>query len=234
MSNYEFHNIIRNLGHCERLMMMFRYAAAPVIHGCRPAALLTIGACCFDAWMESREALLDATGLGCETLLIGDGTFVLMPYRVAALARALTRPGAADILRGRGYFVPDAALGAGADAGELRARLTETHLLPTLTGRYVSYSAGLGAEFPHEIGLFLGYPPEDVAAFIENDGKKLRVQNALEGLPRAGRRAGNLREDRPREERRGRPAHLHVFRKEGAGVRRPGRDGRPQAMFVMG
>jgi hypothetical protein len=171
MSNYEFHNIIRNLGHCERLMMMFRYAAAPVIHGCRPAALLTVGACCFDAWMESREALLDATGLGCETLLIGDGTFVLMPYRVAALARALTRPGAADILRGRGYFVPDEALGAGADAGELRARLTETHLLPTLTGRYVSYSAGLGAEFPHEIGLFLGYPPEDVAAFIENDGK---------------------------------------------------------------
>lgn len=25
-------------------------------------------------------------------------------------------------------------------------------------------------EFPHEIGLFLGYPPEDVKAFIENKG----------------------------------------------------------------
>ena len=25
-------------------------------------------------------------------------------------------------------------------------------------------------EFPHEIGLFLGYPPEDVAGFIENRG----------------------------------------------------------------
>lgn len=23
-------------------------------------------------------------------------------------------------------------------------------------------------EFPHEIGLFLGYPPEDVSGFIEN------------------------------------------------------------------
>ena len=25
-----------------------------------------------------------------------------------------------------------------------------------------------GAEFPHEIGLFLGYPPEDVSGFINN------------------------------------------------------------------
>lgn len=25
-----------------------------------------------------------------------------------------------------------------------------------------------GGEFPHEIGLFLGYPPEDVCGFIEN------------------------------------------------------------------
>ena len=29
-----------------------------------------------------------------------------------------------------------------------------------------------GAEFPHEIGLFLSYPPEDVRGFIEN-----RAQN---------------------------------------------------------
>ena len=27
--------------------------------------------------------------------------------------------------------------------------------------------------FPHEIGLFLGYPEEDVQGFIENQGKKL-------------------------------------------------------------
>ncbi|NLZ35862.1 MAG: DUF3793 family protein [Clostridiales bacterium] len=27
-----------------------------------------------------------------------------------------------------------------------------------------------GKEFPHEIGLFLGYPPEDVRGFIENRG----------------------------------------------------------------
>ena len=26
-------------------------------------------------------------------------------------------------------------------------------------------------EFPHEVGLFLGYPPEDVRGFIENHAK---------------------------------------------------------------
>lgn len=28
-----------------------------------------------------------------------------------------------------------------------------------------------GKEFPHEIGVFLGYPPEDVRGFIENNAK---------------------------------------------------------------
>ena len=32
-----------------------------------------------------------------------------------------------------------------------------------------------GDEFPHEIGLFLSYPPEDVQGFIENHASKLRI-----------------------------------------------------------
>ncbi len=30
-------------------------------------------------------------------------------------------------------------------------------------------------EFPHEIGLFLGFPPEDVKGFIENNGLNYKV-----------------------------------------------------------
>ena len=30
---------------------------------------------------------------------------------------------------------------------------------------------GAGGDFPHEIGLFLGYPPEDVAGFVRHRGK---------------------------------------------------------------
>ncbi|HIU50062.1 MAG TPA: DUF3793 family protein, partial [Candidatus Limousia pullorum] len=29
-------------------------------------------------------------------------------------------------------------------------------------------------DFPHEIGFFLGYPPEDVVGFIENNGKNFK------------------------------------------------------------
>ena len=36
--------------------------------------------------------------------------------------------------------------------------------------------------FPHEIGLFLGYPPEDVRGFITNGGKKLQMCRYMEGL----------------------------------------------------
>ncbi|BAL01599.1 hypothetical protein OBV_44000 [Oscillibacter valericigenes Sjm18-20] len=31
-----------------------------------------------------------------------------------------------------------------------------------------------GGEFPHEIGLFLGYPPEDVRGFIENRARNFK------------------------------------------------------------
>ncbi|MDR2181994.1 MAG: DUF3793 family protein [Treponema sp.] len=31
-----------------------------------------------------------------------------------------------------------------------------------------------GGEFPHEVGLFLGYPPEDVAGFIRNKGRNCK------------------------------------------------------------
>ncbi len=39
-----------------------------------------------------------------------------------------------------------------------------------LKKRYVSYMEERGS-FPHEIGILLGYPPEDVLGFIENEGK---------------------------------------------------------------
>lgn len=35
--------------------------------------------------------------------------------------------------------------------------------------------------FPHEIGLFLGYPPEDVRGFIENPHCKSRCQSCIGG-----------------------------------------------------
>ena len=40
------------------------------------------------------------------------------------------------------------------------------------------------SEFPHEIGLFLGYPLGDVVGFIQNAGKKQQVCRMLESILR--------------------------------------------------
>ena len=37
--------------------------------------------------------------------------------------------------------------------------------------RQLSNRLCLEHDFPHEIGIFLGYPLEDVVGFIENQGK---------------------------------------------------------------
>lgn len=67
-------------------------------------------------------------------------------YRPEGLSRDLEREEAGSILRRRGYCPDD----PGRCVTELIRRLNEQE------------------EFPHEIGLFLGYPPEDVRGFIEN------------------------------------------------------------------
>lgn len=43
-------------------------------------------------------------------------------------------------------------------------------VLEEFTTRYHSYKKGNG-EFPHEMGLLLGYPADDVNGFIKNNGK---------------------------------------------------------------
>ena len=43
-------------------------------------------------------------------------------------------------------------------------------ILPVFRARYENYMSG-GTVFPHEMGILLGYPVEDVKGFIINDGK---------------------------------------------------------------
>ena len=47
---------------------------------------------------------------------------------------------------------------------------TLTEMMLKFRGRYAAYQRG-EAGFPHEMGVFLGYPIEDVKGFIENGGQ---------------------------------------------------------------
>ena len=70
-------------------------------------------------------------------------------YRPALLEKDMNVREASEILRGKGYIPEE----AGRCVAELACRLR-------------SYSDT--GEFPHEIGLFLGYPPEDVKGFMNH------------------------------------------------------------------
>lgn len=47
-------------------------------------------------------------------------------------------------------------------------------LLFEIKRKYTRYCCG-DEDFPHELGLILGYPPEDVEGFIENNGMHYKV-----------------------------------------------------------
>lgn len=76
------------------------------------------------------------------------------------------------------YVVRPAALRADLSRGETRALLCAAGYPDTTTERkLVELMRRLneGTEFPHEIGLFLGYPAEDVRGFTEHGGKDYRA-----------------------------------------------------------
>ena len=95
---------------------------------------------------------LGAKGICLRVLRYGKRSVLIYVYRPARLAADLSRPDTAAFLRSRGYGALDVE-----------------SALDTLTRRLQDYE-----EFPHEIGLFLDYPLDDVAGFIENSGKNCR------------------------------------------------------------
>ena len=88
-------------------------------------------------------------GVTMTILKLSGGKALIYLYRERELEKALSDAGVRRLLLTFGYDRFDAA-GA---LQTLRARLSSTDA------------------FPHEIGVFLGYPLEDVVGFIENGGR---------------------------------------------------------------
>ena len=128
---------------------------APTLAGLKVASLFR---CCpadvrqFGQEFKALRTSLSAYGLrlislrGCRT----QGAYLLYLYRERELCGVLAQPETQEFLRSMGY---SGWAGAGPLLRELSARL---HRAP---------------EFPHEIGVFLGYPLADVQGFIANKGK---------------------------------------------------------------
>lgn len=128
--------------------MLVRHCS-PTLAGIKTGNLF---GCDFKSEREMRECLrrwnrlLTAKGLRVLPMRFREGRALIYLYRPARLTADLRHDLAGRLLRERGYSTET--------AGRCVA-----HLIRRL-GEY--------EDFPHEIGLFLGYPPEDVCGFIEN------------------------------------------------------------------
>lgn len=153
---------------------------SPVLAGLKPANLFR---------HENRDrAALYATVAGWDARLAPKGIrllvlkecphshwYLVYLYRPAKLGAALAQPGVGAFLRREGYALPsDPATPAGC-----------AQLLRQLAGRL-----SCDGDFPHEIGVFLGYPLGDVEGFIANRGRNFTCCGCWKsyGDPDAARR----------------------------------------------
>ncbi len=96
--------------------------------------------------------VLEPKGVTITVLKQRENAALLYVYRRAKLREDLAKKGVRKFMSECGYE----SLSIDAAIEQLRSRL------------------GQNGEFPHEIGLFLGYPLEDVVGFIRNGGKNYK------------------------------------------------------------
>jgi hypothetical protein len=124
---------------------------AEILEGVKPANLINIadhqrgcGRNLYSLWQRYGAALLRRSGLRVRQMAQRDNAVLLLIYHEENLAELLARKNVATFLGKAGY----------ADPSDLGTTLTQ------LQGRMG------GDGFPHEIGVFLGYPLKDVAGFM--------------------------------------------------------------------
>ncbi|MBQ1402540.1 MAG: DUF3793 family protein, partial [Oscillospiraceae bacterium] len=102
--------------------------------------------------LRSLNRVLSAGGMCILPLRFHDGKALLYLFRPDSLQRDMKNRAAREILDEAGY-------------SGLRYQQYIRRLIRRI---------GTGDEFPHEIGLFLSYPPEDVRGFIENHAQNYK------------------------------------------------------------
>lgn len=99
--------------------------------------------------LRKFNKILVKKGMRVVPLKIRGGSALIYAYRPSGLRRDLNSVDSRELLKSLGYSPEDPER----CIVQLRRRLSDC------------------SEFPHEIGLFLGYPAEDVRGFIDNKAK---------------------------------------------------------------
>ncbi|HIS14769.1 MAG TPA: DUF3793 family protein [Candidatus Ornithospirochaeta stercorigallinarum] len=128
--------------------LLARYAA-PTLAGMKCASLVSLKP--LNGHIDEWIPLLEEKGLRFFHLKTERSIRLVLVYREEMLSKALSTQEAKSILRPLGYDE------------EMKTALEH------LRTRFLSVPC------PHEIGLFLGYPANDVIGFIENNGSNFKL-----------------------------------------------------------
>ena len=125
-----------------------------IVRCCAPTLASLKTANLFTCRCESRQEMYDhirhfnrrlrSKGIRMLPMRYENGTGLVYVYRPSKLQKDLSNEKAAGLLAERGYTCCD----------------------PNHCIRRLQQEIAQGGDFPHEIGLFLGYPPADVEGFI--------------------------------------------------------------------
>lgn len=132
------------------------FHSAPTLLGIKCASLISLSATEFDIAVHSAIFNRKAASKGLKSrILCSCGTkALLLVYNEKLLKKRLADTEIRKMLKSYGY--PD-ELDLDGCLERLSQRISKTR------------------DFPHEIGLFLGYPLEDVVGFIENKGGNFKL-----------------------------------------------------------
>jgi len=147
-----WHSVARRFPAARDCLASFlAYESAEILAGVKPANLINLvdrdhhcGRNFYRLWKEGGRALLAQSGLVGRELIDRGDSLLLLVYAPQLLETLLLRTATRAMLQRAGYAVADSE----AVLSELEERCR------------------VGEGFPHEIGIFLGYPLKDVAAFL--------------------------------------------------------------------
>ncbi len=122
---------------------------APVLMGFKISNLLIVEK------EKCSQVMQEFTGteLSSELLMSSDTKAAFLIYRKEGLCSYLEKPKVWALMKSFGYD-----------------RMVLEEILEEFSVRYTGYVQE-NEDFPHEMGLLLGYPAEDVAGFIQNEGE---------------------------------------------------------------
>lgn len=146
----DFFQVLNGFADRDYLLYKIRYDIAPTLAGIKPASLMTFvnqTRNMYDLWDQHKDELCASLTISYYELRRKDDRVIVLFYQDEALANCLSFWKNREFLLEQGY----------------RASLEVKENLQDLKKRYE-------VSCPHELGVFLGYPIEDVTAFIKNNG----------------------------------------------------------------